>query len=583
MGEGGQHRLRGRYSVDVALRLTLSEPGTGGPPTTESVGLEELMRQGNAGAWPNWRARPLLASEVDEAWAGALARRGERGSPRTLHVYTHFAYCEMSCKFCMYYHRVPKETELLDAYADYLVRGFRERHQKLGVVQATHAYCGGGTPSALPLSALERFFSAFSRGVRVLGDFTFEAHPITLDEDKLKLAARHRVNRVSMGIQSLEPDVLKRVARKNPSVSRIGQLTHRAQALGMLVNLDLIQGLPGQSVESLRADIQRLIELGPDTITIYRYQPVARLDIGPAESLRFGRVFDKSTRVRILGHGFIPAIPDSNQVYGAKLWAISRRSSRAFVGQLLNVARRIRDLGAPAAEYSCFSAPRSHVMGFGPGAFSHIYGRYWFYDCTPLDRVDADVPAMLRGTELDVADEWRTAMLAAIGCGGFIDPSAAKQLDGVDVCALLGADRGHPALEWKRGRFRLQPRSSMAEREGAVSALLPTRPTPEPVVERPQNAGRVGDLCAVLGIASVGSEFGDAGWIVSERSSHRIEFRSHDRRHRLCLVVESVSPGVSSYRVQGDMALRYVGERLEPGEQALLDEICARLDSSLRV
>jgi hypothetical protein len=564
----------------VALRLSLSEPGTGGSPIPETEDLVALMRRGNAGAWPNWRRAPIANETIESAWARALAERGRPGSPQTLHVYTHFAYCEMSCKFCMYYHRVPKETELLEAYADYLVRALVERRRNVGMVHATHAYCGGGTPSALPLTALERFFTAFSESVRVLGDFTFEAHPITLDEDKLRLARRHGVNRVSMGIQSLEPEVLRLVARKNPPLERIRQLTRSAQAQGILVNLDLMQGLPQQTPESLRADIARLLEIAPDTITVYRFQPVARLAGRPSVDMTFGHVFDAKTRISVLRRGFLPAVPRSDQAYGAKLWALSRRSIRTWAGQLVSGVRRVRDAGAAAGEYSCFSAPRSHVMGFGPGAFSHIYGQYWFYDCTSLDGVHSGAGVEARGTCLDVEDEWRGMWLASLERGELIDPTLARELDAVDVPALCQSLRNEPGLEWRGGRFRFRRNASDAQRNRVTTSLMPAPHALELEPVAMPETGRVDELCALVGIGNIGSKLEDSGWQVLARSARRIEFRSSDQRHRLGLVVESADAMPESYRVAGGISVRYIGDELTSTQREFLDLLCARLESS---
>lgn len=535
------------------------------------------MKKGNAGAWPNWRSSLLDAEDVERAWSRALERRGQPGSPETVHVYAHFAYCEMSCKFCMYYHRVPKEADLLEAYADYLARALSRRRANVGVVRATHAYCGGGTPSALPFSALERFFSAFSESVKVEGDFTFEAHPITLDADKVRLARRHGVNRISMGVQSLEPEVLRLVARKNPGLDRIAELTRVAQSQGILVNLDLLLGLPQQTPTSLRADVERLLDVRPDTITVYRYQPVSRLAVAPSEEMRFARVFDGATQWSFVRRGYVPAIPRDERAYGAKLWALSRRATRTALGQLARGAGRAVDAGAPAREYSCFSAPRSHVMGFGPGAFSHVFGEYWLYDCTSLEQVHEGRGPELRGSALDVADEWRTLWLSCLAEGRYADASLARRLDRVEARELLAALRTEPALEWRGESFRLRPSATTATTERVIARLLPDRPVvPEPEVTA--ETGRADDFCELVGIGEVGEHF-DAEWQVVERTQRRVRFRSERNRHELHLVVDEAKDPVASFRVAHGMSIRYVGDQLGDDELRLLETLCTRLES----
>src|SRR5438552_709466 len=125
--------------------------------------LERRMLRGDPSVWPTWDPEMLEADTMFAAFADALRRRGQPGSPSIVHVYTHFPYCESSCNFCMYFHEVPRESDRYSAYADHLVGLLATIRNRLGHIDATHAYMGGGTPSAMPLAQLERYFEAFSR------------------------------------------------------------------------------------------------------------------------------------------------------------------------------------------------------------------------------------------------------------------------------------------------------------------------------------------------------------------------------------------------------------------------------------
>src|SRR5262245_25365378 len=111
----------------------------------------ERMRRGDASAWPRWRPEFLQGDQIAAAWEQAMRGRGSPGSPRAVRVYTHFAYCESTCDFCMYFHKVPGETSAYTRYADHLIGLVRDFGARCGRIPAAAAYFGGGTPSAMPI------------------------------------------------------------------------------------------------------------------------------------------------------------------------------------------------------------------------------------------------------------------------------------------------------------------------------------------------------------------------------------------------------------------------------------------------
>jgi oxygen-independent coproporphyrinogen-3 oxidase len=203
------------------------------------------LRLGDASAWPRYSPEHLPTEEVWDAWTAGVRRRGQPGAPATIRVYTHFAYCESTCNFCMYFHQVPRDPQAYARYVDYLVGSIERFEQRAGRVQVSAAYAGGGTPSATPAPELARYLNAFRRAFEVSGEFSFEAHPRVMDLEKLELLHAHGVNRISMGVQSLEPSVLREITRKNAPLESLAQLVLAAQSNGIVVNLDLVLGLSG--------------------------------------------------------------------------------------------------------------------------------------------------------------------------------------------------------------------------------------------------------------------------------------------------------------------------------------------------
>lgn len=142
-------------------------------------------------------------------------------------------------------------------------------------------FFGGGTPTILPLNELARLLSFVHEAVDVrrLEEFTVEANPATVDDAKAELLVSTGVTRVSMGAQSFFPDELATLERlHSPEDIAPSVATLRRHGVGQ-INLDLIFGIPGQSLESWSESLTRAIDLGPDHVACYglTYEPGTRL------------------------------------------------------------------------------------------------------------------------------------------------------------------------------------------------------------------------------------------------------------------------------------------------------------------
>ena len=186
-------------------------------------------------------------------------------------LYIHVPFCHGGkCDYCAFYSR-PDSTEA-------------ERRQYLGALEAEcekHAhecaplrsvFLGGGTPGALPPSALERLLSIVRRHFTLLPDceWTMEANPDSLTAEKLALAAEAGVNRLSLGVQAFDPDLRDRIGRRG-SLANLEAVLAVARQCGIPgINLDLIWGIPGETIAQWRAELRRAIACAPDHLSCYR-------------------------------------------------------------------------------------------------------------------------------------------------------------------------------------------------------------------------------------------------------------------------------------------------------------------------
>jgi len=190
-------------------------------------------------------------------------------------LYVHVPFCETKCGYCDFY-SVPARDRPTGSLVAQLSR-------ELAIRLATPphpvrtVFCGGGTPTILPLEELGDLLAAVGRNVDLdhVVEFTVEANPATVDSDKAALLESCGVTRVSMGAQSFVAGELATLQRLHhpedisPSVELL-----RHAGIGQ-INLDLIFGVPGQTLESWRFSLDRAIELEPDHIACYglTYEP----------------------------------------------------------------------------------------------------------------------------------------------------------------------------------------------------------------------------------------------------------------------------------------------------------------------
>jgi len=194
-------------------------------------------------------------------------------------LYVHVPFCETKCGYCDFYSVALKDRDsrpLVDRLARELRARVRESAHEVRTV-----FFGGGTPTVLPLNELARLLASLAEVVAVhrLEEFTVEANPATVDDEKAELLVSAGVNRVSMGAQSFFPGELATLERlHSPEDIAPSVATLRRHGVTQ-VNLDLIFGIPGQTLDTWSRSLARGVELNPDHIACYglTYEPGTRL------------------------------------------------------------------------------------------------------------------------------------------------------------------------------------------------------------------------------------------------------------------------------------------------------------------
>jgi len=195
---------------------------------------------------------------------------GRQGKP-TLGLYIHIPFCKAKCAYCDFYSLAHSE-EKMDAYMTALLRHLEEVAPRAAGMRVDTVYFGGGTPSYLGAARLCRILQTVLRryGVTRDAEITLEANPDSAgDWKELRRLRRAGFNRLSLGVQSTDDALLRRIGRVH-TYEQVQQAVRAArQAKFTNLSLDLIYGLPGQTMEDWQRTLADAVALGPEHLSCY--------------------------------------------------------------------------------------------------------------------------------------------------------------------------------------------------------------------------------------------------------------------------------------------------------------------------
>lgn len=181
-------------------------------------------------------------------------------------LYVHVPFCAQKCAYCAFYSE-PSGGDLINRYVAALVR---ELEQVAGDLKPQTIFFGGGTPSLLNLRQWETVLHALERlDLLGAGEFTVECNPATVSADKARLLRDFGVNRISMGVQSLDEALLDRLGRihSREMVFKSFDILRRAGFDNL--NLDLMFAIPGQTLAVWQATLAEALALGSEHLSTY--------------------------------------------------------------------------------------------------------------------------------------------------------------------------------------------------------------------------------------------------------------------------------------------------------------------------
>ena len=279
----------------------------------------------------------------------------------SFHAYVHIPFCDVHCGYCDFNTYTAKEIGTVKQ-SDFHLPLIREIEYSSGVLEESSiqlpklssVFFGGGTPSLFSVSQISAILNSLEQvhGIDPGIDVTLEVNPDTVDERYLKELVGIGVNRISIGVQSFDSDVLQTLDRTHKP-EMVPLVVQWAKAAGLRTSVDLIYGAPGESLQSWARTVEHAIALQTEHVSAYS------LIVEPGTKL--------AAQIR---RGELEA-PDEDLT----------AEKQELVGQMLESAGlawyEVANWGSPSLHNKAYWYSRNW-WGYGPGAHSHINGnRFW--------------------------------------------------------------------------------------------------------------------------------------------------------------------------------------------------------------
>ena len=383
------------------------------PTLTSTVEFNADLLQKYNQPLPRYTSYPpateLRSPFPENALRAAIVAGNYKRTP--LSLYCHIPFCDSACYFCGCNTIITRHQGVADPYLDYLITNIEQVAGLTSQRQVNQMHWGGGTPNYLNLRQVEILWDSLHQHFDFAADaeISIEVNPRQLNRDFVIGLRNLGFNRISFGIQDFDPQVQAAVNRIQPEEMLFQGMAWMREAGFESVNVDLIYGLPYQSLETFQNTIRKTVDLDPDRIAVFNFayvpwlMPIQKKHIdpatlpGPSEKLDILHMsIDELTRS---GYQFIGmdhfAKPDDE----------------------LSVAQRRGQLHRNFQGYT--TQPESDLLSFGMTSISMVQDVYVqnhkglkdFYQA-----VDVGELPIARGVMLSKDDELRRAVIMELMC-----------------------------------------------------------------------------------------------------------------------------------------------------------------------
>jgi len=362
---------------------------------------------------PRYTSYPT-ADRFHEAFEPAgLVRtlRERKGNERPISLYFHIPFCDTVCYYCACNKVITKDRGRADRYLDYLSREMELIAKELsGSRSVAQLHLGGGTPTFLTDAQMRRLFAQINEHFTLTddGEYSVELDPRRVSRETIGLLAELGLNRMSVGVQDFDPRVQKAVNRIQ-SVEETNNVIDAARESGFRsVSMDLIYGLPLQTLDSVSATLDAVLGIAPDRIALYNYAHLPTRFM-PQRRIKEEELPSADEKLRILGMA-IDKLEQAGYVY-IGMDHFARPDDEMAIAQ--REGRLHRNFQGYSTHAGC------DLLSFGISAIGMTEGLYTqnvktldaYYEA--LDKGELPVA---RGYRMDQDDGVRYAVIQSLMC-----------------------------------------------------------------------------------------------------------------------------------------------------------------------
>ena len=185
-------------------------------------------------------------------------------------VYIHIPFCKRKCYYCDFV-SYPEKYELQGKYIDKVIQEIEENKKILQDNNVTTIYIGGGTPSSIKPELIKRILNEIYNYTEInnIKEITIEVNPGTATKNNLQLYKNCGINRISIGLQSTNNDILNEIGRIHNFNQFLDTYKWAREAEFKNINVDLMIGIPNQTLDDVKTSLEKVVSLKPEHISVY--------------------------------------------------------------------------------------------------------------------------------------------------------------------------------------------------------------------------------------------------------------------------------------------------------------------------
>jgi len=396
------------------------------------VDLDLIRRMDRNG--PRYTSYPTADRFVEafdaETYQSWVARRNIGGIRRALSIYIHLPFCSTVCFYCACNKVVTKDRSKGEKYLQYLYREIDMQGPLFKddrMVEQMH--WGGGTPTFFSMEQLSALCDYLKRHFQMSrdGEYSIELDPRTIEPSQMQALRDMGFNRVSLGVQDFDADVQRAVNRIQSEEQTLAVMEAARVAGFASINVDLIYGLPKQSLISFNRTLGRVISSSPDRIAIYNYAHLPTR-FKPQRRIADAELPTPDVKLKLLGLA-AQRLNEAGYVY-IGMDHFAKPDDSLAVAQLHGHLHRNFQGYSTHAECDLIGLGVSAIGAIGP-----TYSQNHRHLETYYDAIDRGLLPVARGLELSADDLVRRAVIQALSCQFKLSKRS------VEIAHLLDFDR----------------------------------------------------------------------------------------------------------------------------------------------